>query len=319
VGFPGVRVFDHDNAADLLEALRPSLPIVRPPRSTIYRGHGQASWKLVPSAFRDSARFVTEWGRFTVGEYKEFLRATLPEEFYASRQPEQEMVESLGLAEFFRAADAAGLPLPEDSQLLREQLAFGTDLGQWPVPSLRSILALSQHHGLPTRLLDWTWDWRVAAYFASIDSLEYDRSSRCAIWALDVGQATRMLERVAWASGKERPFLVEFVTAPGASNPNLRAQQGLFTLLITRRREDSGRALEDVITQASDTDGCFLSLQSHTLPVEQAPQMLHVLAAEGMTAATAFPGYDGVVRSLKERSSYLATKFFGPPNRQISD
>ena len=48
------------------------------------------------------------------------------------------------------------------------------DVMQW--------LALMQHHGAPTRLLDWTYSFLIAVYFA-LEHAEPD--SKCAVWVID--------------------------------------------------------------------------------------------------------------------------------------
>jgi len=193
------------SANDLLERLAPrSISPLTGDKQWIYRGQGDATWQLVPSAFRPDARFPSKFGSLTVDEY---VRRTTPFATVLRKlspsTPEsypfeaaQKGLEAETLTRFFNGVDAAGLSMPEDSQLLRERLMpdYGgklegiddspTWLAKWPPLELRSILALAQHHGLPTRLLDWTQDCRVAAFFAARDSLK-SSTQAMAVWALD--------------------------------------------------------------------------------------------------------------------------------------
>jgi hypothetical protein len=273
----------------------------------LFRGQGH-DYPLIPSALRGDGRLARLTGRDT---------STLEERRLAERDV---------LASFFEIADRRGLVLPDDSQQLRSLLELQrSERGDWyeaqggypnqtPLLAL-SLSALAQHYGVPTCLLDWTRRPLVAAYFAAEDAL------RRADWDEELASM------VVWAfyfpllgkQDQEHSPLdpVSIVTAPSASNPNLRTQQGVFTLLAPFRAKEGTRpyppldqALEEVAVSTDPSDeatrnlAATCRLRRFALPARNALEVLRCLAKLDVTPTSVYPGYHTVITDMELRARW---------------
>lgn len=178
------------------------------------------------------------------------------------------------------------------AHLLLDHLPSDCDSFEW--------LALMQHHGAPTRLLDFSWSPFVASFFA----LERAPSD-AAVWALfppglsnrpirtlRASQKVRKDEIAPWVEGGyERHFLpnkhlIVVAGEPHRMNQRLIAQSGTFVMpgVLDRPIEQlvpAGSAVKFIL----DTDAMRRRAMA---------ELYHM----NISNATLFPGLDGLARSL---------------------
>jgi hypothetical protein len=178
------------------------------------------------------------------------------------------------------------------SHLFLDHLPVEDDAFEW--------LALMQHHGTPTRLLDFTWSPYVAAFFA----LER-ATSDAAVWAVFPPGLSNKPVRTIRASQREDPdelgpwipgnyekhFLpndkrIVFIGEPRRMNQRLIAQSGTFLI----------PGMLHVPTEALLPPLSVRKLILSTKDIRKTA--MRDLYNMNINNATLFPGLDGMARSL---------------------
>jgi hypothetical protein len=297
-----IREESFTSALDFIRALSPldSRWGERPDR-WIFRGHADASWPLNPVVFREDSSFEIGGGE-----------SIAPRETHG----EQVKLEGRLIRLFALGVDDQGSDLPNEAafgivdwlEMDKRIQQATTESGVWPPPELQPVFALAQHYGVPTRLLDWSLQGRVAAYFAAAGARRRERRGEppesLAVWAYDHSNAQ---ESGLWSGASTWPVIVK---VPRFQNANLNAQGGVFTLVANPdvRASDAGRlpALDELIEARVDELGpkpkAGPVLWKLSLPLEQAGEALRRLRWERISATHLFPGYDGVVEGIRERA-----------------
>jgi len=188
----------------------------------IFRGQSDSEWKLQSSAFRKGSlvNFTTQPlpDHVDVRDIRPHLGRHL-------------LAEAKAISTFLEAADSMGIPTPLDYattthgiDLIMAALNDHEDYDYtkpFPTIEFQRATALAQHHGVPTRFLDWSESPLVACYFAAFGASSFSADPR-----KDQELSVVFVQRFDLL--KPSPP-VDLIMAPRHENANLLQQQGVFT------------------------------------------------------------------------------------------
>jgi hypothetical protein len=278
IGGP-IRKLPASTAEEFWEYLSPQEYLFKPHSKPIFRGQRCETQRLEPSILRERKHPI----------YSSVVFRSSPDV-----SENRIFAEIAALHTFALYCDSSGLRIPGDSEEFRRKYLDPTKVMDdfifkrriWPSVEYFQIMALAQHYGLPTRLLDWSRRSYVAAYFAASGALRDDKpqNGRLAVWAFDPENIRISLKKI------------QVIPVPGSNNANIAAQSGLFTLLTqeyTRGQPFQGsQYLDEYVADCGSQD-----LAKVTVPMTEAPKIIDLCERHGVTAATLYPDFYGAAKA----------------------
>lgn len=261
----------------------------------IFRGEASIKNELIPSALREKNE-------------KELCKLSghISPKHGIKTGLEQLECEDILLRKFYSRCDYNGLKIPTINRLRYHNQSPNFSNGhEWLPEDYFELAGLAQHYGLPTRLLDWSFNFYIALYFALRNTKMKDKY--CSVWAFNYSSMGSYFVN--------RQDIIKVIIPEYSQNPNLMAQKGVFTHWQIERfdfqlkvnpvdRRPLNELFESQIRNDETADFSKLFYKIN-IPIKFSKELHKYMSTIGFDGSTLFPGYDGITRSIKEDSIIL--------------
>ncbi|HEX6058049.1 MAG TPA: FRG domain-containing protein [Gemmatimonadaceae bacterium] len=200
-----------------------------------------------------------------------------------------------------------------EAHILRNFVRYSRPYMDASITDEWEVLVAAQHHGLPTRLLDWTYSPLVAAHFATVGA---GRGTDRAVWRLDWQRVhetfgfpplsllpqdvARALDRTEsrgeqgvspWRLFESDPERTPFacLIEPPSLDERIVAQSAVFTLC-----SDTSRSLDRFLEEQGLAD----ALMRLVVPAADVARIRDQLDLVGVDERRLFPDLDGVAAQM---------------------
>lgn len=253
-------------------------------RSWIFRGQRSSKWDLIPSIFRSN--IAEKWTLPKKGERVDYIE-------FCKR-------EFKIIANFVKLSDSVGLKVPTDSHEFRSRDIVKNE--KFPPKENIEIWAIAQHHGIPTRLLDFSHNGLYATYFAALDAfINNDYDGDLAVWAVNIGRY--------WKTVKKNDRRIQLVSVPSYDNNYLFSQKGIFLYDRDIKNKWVGKKqsheiefsiwqslVEECKTREIDLKDIVKVM---LYPKSKVKELLKCLHKDDINIASLMPNYDSIKKTLE--------------------
>lgn len=216
---------------------------------SVFRGQGDKKWKLIPSFYRINLDVYDNSEEEVIPNYT-FVEKTMLDQFHQR-----------------------GISL----------------LKHYEIKNKLDLMVVAQHHGLPTRLLDWTENPLYALYFA-IENLSLESDACVYKYVPTIFEDYINITQNSNFNHKDKYWFI----SPQHINERVKAQNGFFTLHPLSKKIEV-----DSFDELLVRDGCIKYLEKVVIPRDKKHEIKQQLDKLDINRFTIYPDLDGLASKIK--------------------